>query len=250
MKIEHKQIDDEKKIIRITTSDERWYAVPQKEGIVYIPSVTWICEYYPKGIGFYRWLADKGWNEAEAIKEAAGDKGSAVHNAVSALLSGEVIRHNATFTDAETGKEREITVDEYEAVMSFSDWWKTLKNPKILAYDETVFGADNKYAGTLDLRLEIDSEKWLIDLKTSSQIWPSHELQVSAYKHSGYEDHKIGILQLGYKRNKNKYKFTEIEDQFGLFIDAALPIWAKETKGVKPLQRDFPLKLTLNRSGE
>jgi hypothetical protein len=39
-----------------------------------VPSVTWISGFWPKGIGFYKWLADKGWDEAEAAKQAAGDK--------------------------------------------------------------------------------------------------------------------------------------------------------------------------------
>lgn len=241
MKIERKLIDESKGIVRITCQDERWYAV----GIppVYIPSVTWICEYYPKGLGFYKWLANKGWDEAEAIKEAAGDKGSTVHNAVSALLTGNTIKHDSLFTD-ESGKEREITTDEYEAVISFVDWWKEAK-PKILSFDEIVMSEDRRYAGTLDFRCEIEGVKWLIDFKTSSQIWPSHELQISAYKHCGYEDHKTAILQLGYKRNKKKFKFTEIEDHFNLFINAAYPIWQKETKGIEPLQRDFPLEVKL-----
>lgn len=83
------RITDEKRgIVQVTTSDERWYLKPSTDPVtelpVYkpVPSSTWIAEHWPKGIGFYRWLADKGWDEAEAIKAAAGDKGSAVHNAI------------------------------------------------------------------------------------------------------------------------------------------------------------------------
>ncbi len=243
MKIERKAIDPAKKIVRITTEDERWYALTGKNGSInYIPSVTWICEYYPKGIGFYKWLANKGWDEAEAIKAAAGDKGSAVHNAVSALLAGETITHNSIVTD-EKGVSREITTEEYEGVISFVDWWKE-NNPTILSFDETVFARDKSYAGTLDLRAIKNNEKWIIDFKTSAYIWPSHRLQVSAYKHCGYKDHKLGILQLGYKQNKKKFKFTEVEDQFDLFL-AAQKIWANETANIQPLQRDFPLEVKL-----
>ena len=41
------------------------------------------------------------------------------------------------------------------------------------------------------------------------------------------------------------YKFTEVEDQFPLFL-AAKQIWAKETKGQVPHQKDYPLKITLD----
>jgi hypothetical protein len=74
-------VDEKKRIVQVTTTDERWYvreSADEKTGLPsykYVPSVTWIAGHYPKGVGFYKWLADKGWNEAEAIKTAAGGKG-------------------------------------------------------------------------------------------------------------------------------------------------------------------------------
>ena len=242
MKIERKIIENG--ILRVTTSDERWYGIPQEDGSIrYVPSVTWICEHYPKGIGFYKWLASKGWDEAMALKEAAGDRGSTVHNAVVAMLKGETIRHDSAFTD-ETGKQREITTEEYEGVISFADWWKENK-PELIIFDKTVIAPDFSYAGTLDLLYKIKGEAWLIDLKTSSEIWPSHELQISAYGHCFNEPLKLGILQLGYKRNKKKkFKFTDIENQYELF-EAAMKIWKKETSGIIPQQKDFPAEVKL-----
>ena len=79
------QLDNEKKVWRITTTDERWYAIENQNketGLPefnFLPSVTWISSFYPKGIAFYKWLANKGWDESEALKIAAGDKGSKVH---------------------------------------------------------------------------------------------------------------------------------------------------------------------------
>ena len=56
----------------------------------------------------------------------------------------------------------------------------------------------------------------------------------------------MAILQLGYRRNKDHYKFTEIENKFDLFL-AAKQIWLNETKGkVKPFQRDYPLSISLD----
>jgi hypothetical protein len=82
-------------IVQITTYDERWYAHEVKDPITgipfikFVPSVTWIAESYPKGIGFYRWLADKGWDEAEAIKEAAGDKAQRFTTRLKIFSQGE-----------------------------------------------------------------------------------------------------------------------------------------------------------------
>ncbi len=59
-------------------------------------------------------------------------------------------------------------------------------------------------------------------------MWPEHRLQVSAYAHSdwaqaydadsgflgrGVKWH-LGILQVGYRRNKAGWKLTEVEDAF------------------------------------
>ena len=60
MKKEIIDIDNKKKIIRITTLNERWYAKSvgeKKTGLPtykFYPSSTWVAGYYPKGIGFYK----------------------------------------------------------------------------------------------------------------------------------------------------------------------------------------------------
>ena len=236
MKIEIRKTKEDG-IIQITTLDERWYQKEDK----FVPSVTWIAGYYPKGVGFYKWLADKGWDEAQAIKQAAGDKGSKVHKAVEFLIAGEKLSMDSKFTDS-NGEESELTVEEWECLMSFTDWWKETK-PEVLQAEQVVF--TDRYAGTVDLVCKINDEIWLIDFKTSSEIWAEYELQVSAYKHALPEVQKIGILQLNYKRNKiKKYKFTEIEDKFELF-ESAIKIWANENEGVVPKQRDYPASLSL-----
>lgn len=91
------------------------------------PSVTWICGYWPKGVGFYRWLAEKGWDEAEAIKVAAGDKGSRVHLALERILSGEEFRIDTKVQDKgrsteQEAYETELTYEELLCVKSFLDW--------------------------------------------------------------------------------------------------------------------------------
>ena len=80
MKKEIIVVDEKNGIFRVTLPDERWYTMKSFDTKTslpiyqYIPSVTWIAGHYPKGIGFYRWLAEKGWDESQALKNAAGDK--------------------------------------------------------------------------------------------------------------------------------------------------------------------------------
>lgn len=246
MKKEIKVVDEKKGIVQVTTVDERWYVKPSTEEATglpayeFVPSVTWICESYPKGIGFYKWLADKGWDEAQALKEAAGDKGSKVHQAIAYLIDGGTVKLDNAFTDS-SGIASFLTIEEYEAILSFVDWVKDTK-PKFLQREFAVWG--NGYAGTVDLLCEIEGKVCLVDLKTSQDIWPTYEIQVSAYRETFDLKPDIAILQLGYRRNKKRYKFTEIEPQFDLFL-AAKRIWEKDNKGKKPAQKDLPLEINL-----
>ena len=101
------------------------------------------------------------------------------------------------------------------------------------------------FAGTLDLyvRRIADGTTGVIDVKTSKEIYPGHIIQVSALAAAKKADWG-GIIQVGYARNKNGYKFTETPLRMDLF-EAARTIWAYETEDEKPLQRDYPLELTL-----
>ena len=272
--IMHKQIvevDHEKRIMQVTTCDSRWYARTIKDPVTglpvwdYVPSVTWICDKgYPKGIGFFKWLAEKGWDEAEMAKEAAGDRGYKVHAAIAALLNGETVNLGCAdvkpseFFNETLGKPEPITLDEYECLMSFVDWFK-LAEPEVLESEYTVFDEVRRYAGTVDLKCRFNgcylsdrgkpiaykrSEKWAVDFKTSQEVWPGHRMQVSAYRHADATIERTAILQLGYRRNARRWKFTEVEDEFPLFL-AAREIWQAECGDEHPQQRDDPLSLSL-----
>lgn len=243
-----KIIREDKKsgLTQITIADERWYAF-QKEDLTwdYVPSVTWIAGYYPKGIAFYKWLANKGWNESEALKSAAGDKGSKVHAAITDLLNGKEVKMEDSYINNSTEKLEPLTLEEYEAIMSFVAWHKET-NPIYIASDLVVFNKEHGYAGTVDYVCFIGNQAYIIDFKTSAYVWPEHELQISAYKHSSEqpEKYKLAILQLGYGRNKKGFKFNDIEDKFNLFL-AARTIWKNETEGQVPSKKDYPLALKL-----
>ena len=254
-----KEVDKERGIVQITTFDERWYAksAQNKEtGLPYylfVPSVTWIAGFYPKGIAFYKWLADKGWDESEAIKQAAGDKGSKVHLALEDLLAGEEVKIDSQYMNKSTGLLEELKPEEYEALLSFAEWFKETK-PEIISSEIVLFSEKHGYAGTVDFICRIDGKLYIVDFKTGQNIWPEYELQVSAYKEAlketkidaikEGEEVGLAILRVGYRRNKHAYKFTEVEDKFDLFL-AAKKIWANETAGQAPSQKDYPMALSL-----
>ena len=266
MRKEIRRIDPERGICQITTLDERFYSRVAQDpstgldcGVEFRPSVTWICDHYPKGRGFEHWLKRNG-DEADQIARLAADRGYAVHRAVALLNEGETVRINDTF-ETQDGDHAELTPDEYAAVISYVDWWKAEGEEKYerIAWEYTIWpdaeACAEKYglpaecfrfAGTVDLKVrrKADDTLGIVDMKTSRDIYPAHEIQVSAYAKAECVDWRA-ILQLNYVRTKTrKWKFTEIPDQFRLFL-STMQIWAHETEGIEPLQRDFPLALQL-----
>ena len=237
MKIERKEIitKDGKKVLQVTTQDERWYLVDK----IYYPSVTWILAFYHKSPRLVKWIADKGWDEAEQTKNEAAEKGSRIHHACSDILRGKEIPHDAKYPNS-TGEVSELSVEEYEAVMSFAVWLKEAQ-PEIIANEYTVINKKDGYAGTVDLKCKIKGETWIIDLKTGQGTYPSYALQVSAYRHADPVD-KIGILQVGYQRNQSRYKFTEVQDKYPIFL-ATKQIWDNEVSEKNPPQKDYPLSV-------
>ena len=268
-----KTVDEEKGIVQVTVADERWYFKSSTDQATGNPimkafaSATWIAGFYPKGIQFYKWLAEKGWDESQAIKSAAGDKGSKVHLAISAILRGEEVRIDSKFVNPSTGNEEELTFEEVECILSFLKWKKDTEEEfeiESIIWDKVVFSEKYDCAGTMDWLVKLINRKtkevfyYILDFKTSQYIWVEYEIQTTIYKrmveggenpimHNGklldVSNLKIAILQIGYKRNKNKYKFTEIKDAFPLF-QIAQAIWKKETEGQAPRQVDIPIVLS------
>jgi hypothetical protein len=248
MKFEIRTVDQEKGIVQITTTDERWYRHIE----TFYPSITWITSYYPKGKGFEKWLADKGWDEAEMVKNEAGLRGSRVHHAIAALLTGQEIKMDMPFTNAD-GEPMALTADEWGAVMTFVDWHRLAKPTSILV-ERSGINLKEGYGGTLDFLCAIEGELWLIDFKTSANIYRSHEMQLSALKRIlpfieetkevDIKTVKTAILQVGYKKTKKGYKFTPCEDKFDLFLHAKA-IWEEEVAYKFPPQKDYPLTLKI-----
>jgi len=249
-------VDKELGIYRVTTPDSRFYL---KEGMDKVtglpvfswkPSITWISGFYPKGIQFYKYLASKGWDESQAIMEAAGSKGSKVHQGVENLIAGGTIKMDDKYTNNSTGLEEELSVEEYEALVSFANWVKETQ-PNFILNEIVVESEKYNYAGTCDCVAKIGDHIYIIDFKTGQNIWPEYEIQIAAYKQALKEMGKkvdgvrLAFLQLGYKKNKRGYKFTEVDDKFELFLHAKA-IWSNECENDKPKQHEYPLSISLN----
>lgn len=257
---------DGEKILQITTYDERWYAKPvldEQTGMPryeFYPSVTWITSTgYPKGIGFMKWLAQQGWDEAQAAGDEASARGYKIHYAAGKLLSGEKLSIEDKLPKEWGDPEpEEIKPDEWGALMTLKDWVESIKNFEVVAVEYTAFNEKEKYAGTIDLICRIDGQLYLIDIKTSKEIWPEHELQLSAYANlevnleelgiseQEWKNKKLAILQIGYTRNQRGWKLTEVDEQYDLFL-AAKKIWEKEHSEDTPEQKEYPLTIQIQK---
>ena len=204
-----RDVDEKRGILQVTCSDERWYlkaafdpetALPTYKAV---PSATWVAGHYPKGLEFYKWLAATGWDEAQAIKEAAGDKGSKVHLAIEWILKGEEVRIDTKFPNRAKNSESEPTYSELSfeellCVKSFIDWRADIEKDYIvdtLANETTVYSDIHNVAGTVDFVARLTPKEdgknplklsgptpYVIDFKTGKNIWREYEIQLSTYR--------------------------------------------------------------------
>ena len=265
-------LENSKEVYRVTTPSERWYMKERTNfltglpELVGAPSVTWVTSFYPKGKQYNQWLSEHGIDEAETIMKEAGNAGDKVHQATEDLEKKGMIHCESLYLNKGIGLMEELTSDELMAIQSYQQWrdetkWVMVANEMTVFVTKDVSAIiDNGVGGTID-RIFIESlsdnkrQVWIVDLKTSKSIYPGHEIQISAYGMADidyvnlgitkeeWQNRKLGILQLNYVYNKlKKYKFTEIPNQFDLFLSIAR-IWKKENPNEKVKQRDFPLSI-------
>lgn len=221
-----------------TSPDFRFYLIDSK---IYLPSVTWILDSYPKGIGFQIFLKQNGEN-SERIKQEAADKGSKIHNAIAKGISGQKIKITDKFWNETTNKDEELTFDEWRAINWFYEWWKE-SMPQIIANEIVVYDLKIGVAGTVDLVCQIGNDIWLIDIKTGKSIWPSYKLQVAIYeKLYNKKINKIGILHLG-AQNKKHYKLHDVTDEREKALNAFIALkkmWEFEPHPTEPTIEEYP----------
>jgi len=153
---------------QINFADERFYTDDDK---IYYPSITTILGVYPKGKQFEDWLKAVGMN-ADVIVEEAGNQGTKVHDAILSLCQGTELFWSIDGVE-------QYTEYEWIMIMRFNDFF-TRYQPKIIATEHKVISHHYKLGYTLDVVLEMEGHRWVVDYKTSKNIHPTHELQVAA----------------------------------------------------------------------
>lgn len=157
---------------RIQFLDSRWYAVGEND---FVPSSTTITgEAYPKSAGYYDWLKRVG-EDADEIRDEAGNRGSVVHNAT------EILDGGGTLQLMNPEGEPQYKLLEWSMISRYADFRHRFP-AEIYAVELKMASKKLGYGGTLDRVMRIDGKLYLIDIKTSKEVWPNHWLQVASYE--------------------------------------------------------------------
>lgn len=171
-------------------------------------SVTEILRVISKGEALQYWFGKQVYlacslkpeiTEKEALafpylqSEKAASRGTTVHSIVEAYKHGQDIQ---TIPEAYRGYQ--------QAFKSFLAQF----NASVVTNETTVINHKEKYAGTLDLILDVDGKKLIVDIKTGKQLYPEHKIQLAAYREALNDQSIVGVAGLLLKEDGG-YNFEE-----------------------------------------
>jgi len=155
---------------RIVIKDNRFYVMP--DGELY-PSVTSILKYWPKTDQFMKWIGDKGNDEANRIKNEAGERGTIVHNGIELLLKNNELNF------------ANYSLEEWKFLIAFRNFALDYKLEPV-DIEKTVWSKKHKLAGTLDCAGYLTVPKvgrifTRLDWKTSKNFHDEYGMQSASY---------------------------------------------------------------------
>lgn len=177
---------------QLTFLDGRFYR--SETGVVF-PSVTTYLEAYPKTAQFYEWLKKQG-EQADEIRDAAGDRGSNVHKLTE---------------DYDNGLEVSLVDENGYIAYKMAEWamferyveFRTRYDMSIVHNELNLVCDKVRAGGTIDRVIEINGRTLVVDIKTSNSLHKQYWLQLAAYKnmltHKGIFTDGIAILWLNAK---------------------------------------------------
>lgn len=158
---------------RIDFLDTRFYITENGQAV---PSVTTILECYPKTKEFYDWIKKHG-EDSDNIRDEAGRRGSIVHGLTEKYDKGEEV----SLMD-ERG-EISYKLFEWNCFEKYTEFRRRFEC-EIHAIECTMSSDKLGFAGTMDrdMTLKINGKRYLVDIKTSNNIWDEYWIQLTAYQ--------------------------------------------------------------------
>lgn len=122
-------------------------------------------------------VLEEGKNAHRKTKESAGDFGTEVHKIIEDHIKISIEKKEEFFTKLEfTHTDKKVE----KAVNMFFDW-ATKNRVRFLESEKLVHSIELWVGGIADFVCEIDGERYVGDIKTSSGIYPEHFIQASTY---------------------------------------------------------------------
>lgn len=183
-------------------------------------------------------LGDAQWikaamNAPNEARDAAADRGRAIHDAADKLIDGQPV------------DVAEEIYDRAVLVTKFLDTWRA----NVLARECVVFHTGHRFAGQFDLIAELaDGQRWLLDYKTGTGVYPDVALQLAAYRNAEF------LVWNGEDRPMPRIDATGVvhitENAFELIpVDTGPEVWATFVSAL-PLYRFHGTKFGYDRIGE
>lgn len=176
------------------------------------PSVTTVLSIIRKPF-LERWRGELGNEEADRLRDEAGDLGSMVHDYCQAIDEGKPFLKTIN-------EEIAMIVDSYRQ-------WSKVMVKRWIRIEEVVCCDHYQYAGRLDRVAVLKGERrpTVIDLKTSGAISKEMGLQLAAYQHcledQGLKPHRRIVVHLD-KKNPGEpvrvYEFDDYDRDLRLFL--------------------------------
>ena len=157
--------------------------------------------------GKLREMLSEARREPNKVKDEASSRGKVVHEWVERYINGD---------RPEMPDNQEIR----GYVECFKNWVEE-ENVKLEESEVMVFNDKEGYCGTLDVIAKVKRKRYLIDVKTSKNIYPEHLLQTAAYQ-AAYKKKIHGRIILKLQPTKEaEYLVTQdFENDYRAFLGA------------------------------
>lgn len=138
------------------------------------PGVTTVGNVIAKE-ALYGWYGRHGTKKCKEILEESQKFGSRIHTIIQASVSGQELK---------------LSKDEALILANFRKQMET-EVKEILWFEKDFVHEELKFGGTADgAYTDLKGQKVLMDIKTSSSVWPEQAIQLSAYREGLLEDYK------------------------------------------------------------
>lgn len=134
-------------------------------------------------------------------RDAAGERGTDVHEHIAALV---------------TGKPVPATAPEQAPYLAGFSAFVAAHRPRWLMSEVTVYSPRLRYAGTFDLLAVLAGQEWLLDVKTGKGVYPEVACQLAAYRAAEFALTDSGPAPIDYGHARMADVHLRPDGTFGL----------------------------------